>query len=559
MTDGDDPGPISDVNEDIDVAIAALQEYGLPAIDGHLDRIAAKVLRGARAREGKVVDLMQACKHARGFRQMLEIAEIFGDMDDVRLVLLKCQARIDTGDYRGATRRLERLRAALGEQGDKTLISETLGLLGRAHKQMFVESHASGEEGRASEHLKWSFDFHRQARDLDLPWHGANLAALAWRAEKEGIELDDRASDIGAALLRDLGAPANPSPWIVAATAQAYMAQGDWISGKSRYEEYFLRLRKSKGRSVAFTLFGDIRQLREIWLAGTGEVPETAEIVAWLQDQIGATVFPASNSQELRTLLSSIETMSGDPMEELQAIVTSGEIITVDEMLRVIDNRHAVAKISDRLDQPRGTGFLLDGSRLGRPDRAVFLTNNHVIATDPNMAKQITPENANISFESWSTGKTSTFSIREVIAESPCRDHDITIALLDGLPDGATVATVRTPEEPFLKPQAEPGSLGRVHPIGHPDGGALSLSLAGNQVLDHDLYKSPRGVRRLHYKANTKEGNSGSPVFGRSGQVVAVHRAATKAKILGTPVRHRDDYAVNEGVGIGCIISWFQS
>jgi endonuclease G len=97
-----------------------------------------------------------------------------------------------------------------------------------------------------------------------------------------------------------------------------------------------------------------------------------------------------------------------------------------------------------------------------------------------------------------------------------------------------------------------------VHPIGHPEGGPLSLSLAGNEVIDHDLFRGPRGVRRLHYKANTKEGSSGSPVFGESGQVVAVHRAMAKQPIAGTSVQHIPTYAANEGIGIGCIISWFQ-
>jgi endonuclease G len=338
------------------------------------------------------------------------------------------------------------------------------------------------------------------------------------------------------------------------------MAQSDWDSGYSRYEEYFRRLRTIKGRSAAFSLYGDIRQLSEIWLADSGEVPEAAEIVEMLRERMARTALPGVSSQDTSQMLTAIGTMGVDPEEELQAIVASGEIIPVEEMCRVIENRHVVAKVTDPYGSPKGTGFLLDARPLGITDtHAVFVTNNHVVATAPTSeVQQLPPHVARIDFQSWENDSVATFTIKEVKAESPHCEHDITVCTLEDLPADANVAKVKSPEEHFLRPRVSPGPLGRVHPIGHPEGGPLSLSLAGNEVIDHDLFRGPRGVRRLHYKANTKEGSSGSPVFGESGQVVAVHRAMAKQPIAGTSVQHIPTYAANEGIGIGCIISWFQ-
>jgi len=549
------------LDEELAAACAAVEEYGPASIEMLLDRIEEQEQAGVPAATEIVFALMQACKHARGFRQMLEIGEIFGDRDDPSLALLVCQARIDTGDHRSATRKLKRMLADVLEGGNQKLASETLGLLGRAHKQEFVEQITMGDTDRAADALRDSVECYEQAYPLDRAWHGANLAALVWRAEHEKIDLPTSGSAVGQRLLQDLGNPSNPDPWTVAALAQGYMAQNDWDSGYSRYEEYFRRLRKVKGRSAAFALYGDIRQLNEIWLANSGTVPGATEISEMLHERMASTALPGCNSGEVTKLLTAIGVDGVDPEEELQAIVASGEIIPVDEMCRVVENRHVVAKVTDSSDpQKGGTGFLIDAKPFGLENaHAVFVTNNHVVATQLRSQNQIHADDAVVSFESWAGSGTEDFRINKVLAESPCEEYDVTIAVLEHLPEAARFAVLKSPEERFLSPQPNAMALGRVHPFGHPGHGPLCLSLAGNEVIDHDLFKGHRGVRRMHYRANTKKGYSGGPVFGKSGHVVAVHRATTQRRIEGTPVRHGPNYNANEGVGIGCIVSWVQS
>ena len=68
--------------------------------------------------------------------------------------------------------------------------SEILGLLGRAHKQRFVDR--SENRDLAKRELDASVNWYLQGYDLDRAWHGANLVALVRRAEHDGIVLERR-------------------------------------------------------------------------------------------------------------------------------------------------------------------------------------------------------------------------------------------------------------------------------------------------------------------------------------------------------------------------------
>ncbi len=556
--DRDGPGFGATLDDELQAARAAVRSFGPSSIDTLLDRIAEAREGGAVAGAHEVVALMEVCKAARGFAQMLELAEIFDGLDDVEIRTLQAQARIDTGDCRLAIHGLRRLGHRLEDGGTPDRISEVTGLLGRAFKQEFVACAAAADRAGAERALRQSAACYRKVYDLDPAWHGANLAALAWRAEREGIALDIRAADVGARLVVDL-AGLTPDPFTVAGLAQGYMAQGDWISGQSRYEEYFRRLAALKGQSAAFMIYGDLRQLSEIWLADKGDVPETREIIDTLRQAMARTVLPGCSDGDAERLLAALDAPGVDPEEELQAMVATGQIVTVEEMRAVIRNRDVVARVSDAFGKARGSGFLLDGAPFGTPGRQpVFITNNHVIASDPVLQSQMDPGNARVHFLSWDHAPQAGFRVGRVLMESPPQEYDITIALLEALPGDAPFATLRTPAERFLRPSPAAGPLGRVHPIGHPDGGPLSLSLAGNELVDHELHLGNRGVRRLHYKANTRPGSSGCPVFGTEGHLVAVHRAATGRSLAGTRIDHGPHYYANEGIGIRCILEWYQ-
>jgi V8-like Glu-specific endopeptidase len=69
-------------------------------------------------------------------------------------------------------------------------------------------------------------------------------------------------------------------------------------------------------------------------------------------------------------------------------------------------------------------------------------------------------------------------------------------------------------------------------------------SLDDNLLLDHD------GVR-VHYRAPTEPGSSGSPVLDRQWELIALHHAGRPSmpKLHGS----NETYAANEGIAIAAI------
>jgi V8-like Glu-specific endopeptidase len=97
----------------------------------------------------------------------------------------------------------------------------------------------------------------------------------------------------------------------------------------------------------------------------------------------------------------------------------------------------------------------------------------------------------------------------------------------------------------------------RVYIIGHPGGRDLAFSFQDNELLDHEGPPAGRpqipDVWRLHYRAPTEGGSSGSPVFnGRLWEVIALHHKGGK---MGMPKLNGKDgtYAANEGLSIRSI------
>jgi V8-like Glu-specific endopeptidase len=104
-------------------------------------------------------------------------------------------------------------------------------------------------------------------------------------------------------------------------------------------------------------------------------------------------------------------------------------------------------------------------------------------------------------------------------------------------------------------PQASEQKQPRVYIIGYPGGRELSFSFQDNELLDHEGPPSGQpqigGVCRVHYRAPTEGGSSGSPVFDATGwRVIALHH---KGGRFGMPRLNggAGTYAANEGLAIG--------
>jgi V8-like Glu-specific endopeptidase len=133
-----------------------------------------------------------------------------------------------------------------------------------------------------------------------------------------------------------------------------------------------------------------------------------------------------------------------------------------------------------------------------------------------------------------------TYKATAILEESLSTDLDFAIIELDRLVEGITDSdlgevTDRLP----LRDQKQ-----RVFVIGHPSGGSLSFSMQDNLLLD---YEDPR----LHYRAPTEGGSSGSPVYNGQWKLIGLHHAGdeTMRRLNGA----EGTYAANEGIWIASI------
>jgi V8-like Glu-specific endopeptidase len=96
----------------------------------------------------------------------------------------------------------------------------------------------------------------------------------------------------------------------------------------------------------------------------------------------------------------------------------------------------------------------------------------------------------------------------------------------------------------------------QVYVIGYPGGRELAISFQDNELLDHEgPPHAPQipGVCRVHYRAPTEGGSSGSPVFNATAwEVIALHHKGGK---LGMPRLNgvAGTYAANEGIAVASI------
>ena len=94
----------------------------------------------------------------------------------------------------------------------------------------------------------------------------------------------------------------------------------------------------------------------------------------------------------------------------------------------------------------------------------------------------------------------------------------------------------------------------RVYIIGYPGGHDLAFSFQDNELLDHEGPPGGtpqiKGLSRVHYRAPTEPGSSGSPVFNAGlWEVIALHHMGLKdgmSKLNGKS----GSYAANEGISL---------
>jgi len=225
----------------------------------------------------------------------------------------------------------------------------------------------------------------------------------------------------------------------------------------------------------------------------------------------------------------------------LEKVFGDAAFISLEKLKLGFERCKAVARVETPTSEGFGTGFAVPGGAIKTSwgKAFVFVTNAHVISTE--VAGALAPRSARITFHALRDRNDKPFTTLcgDLLYSSPPDKLDCTVVRLKKQP----VALERYQVAPKLPALDE---TAKVYVIGHPRGGGMMFSLQDNKLLD---YGAPPDAR-VHYRAPTEPGSSGSPVFNVNWELVALHHAgsATMKKIKG-----KGAYEANEGISIQAI------
>lgn len=495
--------------------------------------------------------LVEELRNAVEYALMAQLAEAVRrvDRDDAKNRRLYAQCLIETGRATAAIDVLQALTRRLPE-GDPELL-EAMGLLGRANKQIFFEAGDKSSAG-AQQALREAVAAYRGPFEANpaSTWHGVNLLGMLALGRRLGINVAPglKPVDVAKQLMTSLAAipEADRDGWHLATVAEASLGLGDWQA-----VEQNLRAYATSPLVARFHIESTLRQFTQIWgLEAAGADPRGKGIVNILRARLmqlpgGQLNIVAGDLQRLRE--------QPEPAQgQLEAILGPDGPKTYAWWKMGLERGLSIAAVRRRLGDRFGTGFLMRAGDLGlQPaEETVVLTNFHVV-NEKGANAALRPDEAEVVFEAVSAEKV--YAIAKILWESPVDRHDACVLRLAEPVDAAVKPLPVAKDLPLLADTPKP----RVYVIGHAGGRALSYSFQDNELLDHEGPPAGRpqieGVCRVHYRAPTEGGSSGSPVFNANlWEVIALHHLGGK---LGMPKLNgvKATYAANEGVAIQSI------
>ncbi|MET0657413.1 MAG: serine protease [Steroidobacteraceae bacterium] len=453
---------------------------------------------------------------------------------------LYAQALIDTGK---ATAAVDVLRALMGTlPADHPEAYEAMGLTGRAFKQIYVDSRIKGS-AMAQQAFLQAVVAYRQPYEADPKryWHGVNLLALLDNARRRGMQMpvpyEPRA--LAQKLLDQLKEvpEQDRDEWYLASVAEASLGTRDWGVIQDKMRQYVVAPGVRE-----FHLKSTLRQFTEVW-----ELGESTRGKAVLEVIRAQLILSKQGSFEIAA--DEVNQPAADK-SRFEALLGKEGAKTYEWWRTGLQQANSVAAIRQKLADRVGTGFLVRAGDLGRQpaDELLVLTNFHV-ANNSGLRGGLTPEQAEVAFEAVDPDRR--YPVTAVVWESPEEECDAALLRVEGL--GPPLQPMKVAKTLPLR-----NHPARVYIIGHPGGRELSFSLQDNELIDHEGEKGGipaiQGIVRVHYRAPTEGGSSGSPVFNASGwEVIALHH---KGGMLGMPKLNgvEGTYGANEGISLASII-----
>jgi V8-like Glu-specific endopeptidase len=520
----------------------AADEFNWPAVEAAAADYSSQLRDSAgtadKAEFKEVLDLLRS--HRRYEALTLVIDALLGQgVDDAVVRRLYAQAQIEQGYPAAALLTLESLAKDLAsDNADDDEQIETRGSIGRCHKELYLRT---TDRGRRASHLNRALSaYHDSYReDRRRYWSGINAVALLSRAESEGVPIPgvESPDELSKQLAREVLVTVRSDQlaretWAMATAVEAFVALADAKNAERALERLI-----TLSRPDAFALNSLLRQLTEIWNLDTETSP-------------GSTLLPQLRSELLRKTGGVVlveprdvgaERLEKLPTSGLEKVLGKDRYQTLTWYIKGLERCRAVARVETTNEDGLGTGFLVRGPDLHRSlPPVVLMTNGHVIPEGIDQAAAV------VAFHA-TTGDTHAPQRFRVVrrwwySPSHSPELDTTLLELDGHPDKVTPVPIAR-RVPNLKAETTP----RAYVIGHPRGlEQPQFSLQDNHILGLDK-------TRLHYRSPTEPGSSGSPVFDKNWDLIALHHSGSTEmpRLDGQPGL----YAANEGILVTAIMA----
>ena len=415
-------------------------------------------------------------------------------------------------------------KAALKEE-----LGETLGLLGRSYKQLYIDANPLSVEPRNYDLDKSLEYYHKGYKEQlgDFLWHGVNYVALLTHRERIKSNNDSlylpEAQEIAKKILEHLEIRKANAPlpsWDIAKIAEAHLALGSEPKEAIKAVNEYL----SSNDLNLFQIQSTQRQFIQIW--GLKDDKEPGHSILSMM------------SARLAELGGGITTMLVNPVkfvpkENFERVWGKDSYKPLEWYSKALMNAACVARLGYDEYSGLGTGFLFDGAWIGDAYKGknLLLTNAHVCTNDPGTRNKDPgiPEPSKLCglFMAAKGGPKKVKILNQVWTSSP-DELDATLLEISEKPEGSELPR-------FVDRPISINKNDRLNIIGHPGGMSPQLSLHDNQYVGQkDAF--------VWYKTPTDPGSSGSPVFDNEWNLVALHHRANDWKMA------------NEGVLLDYII-----
>ncbi|MBB3221683.1 trypsin-like serine peptidase [Pseudoduganella umbonata] len=247
-----------------------------------------------------------------------------------------------------------------------------------------------------------------------------------------------------------------------------------------------------------------------------------------VQSALTASAFDGEVAQELREQ-PDVSQLSARAQNQLERVVNDADFLPVWFLQRGADLRRTVAQVQARSPagvQMNGTGFLVGPGLL--------LTNAHVLDWSDigGESLDVIVHGSTVVFDfeqrfdgSYAPMATFRLDPETLLLASPWNELDyVLVALAPRSVDGKVAVT----DYGYNRLTAELGKVARGEPvfiIQHPLGKEKQVVLNENRLIERDERSTV-----LVYEADTNSGSSGSPVYNRQWEVVALHHAPQIAR-----------------------------